>query len=54
MSDETLEPFNWWWSGKFWYCHIQNRSGRRVSGAGLTKPQAVADAKKELRKRQHV
>jgi hypothetical protein len=50
MGYETLTPFDWWWSGRFWYCCLQF-NGFKVSGAGITKPQAVADARKELGKR---
>jgi len=48
MADETLEPFDWWWSGNLWYCHLQRPGRKPVSGAGVTKPQAVADARKQL------
>jgi hypothetical protein len=51
--DEQLEPFDWWFSGRFWYCSLQAPDVKRVSGCGSTKPQAVADARKELQKRRH-
>lgn len=47
----ALQPFDWWWSGRYWYCSLRLAGSKRVSGAGLTKPQAVADARKELQKR---
>ena len=43
----TLEPFDWWWSGKFWYCAVVFRN-RKFSGAGPTKPQAANDAVKAV------
>jgi len=48
--DELLEPFDWWFSGRYWYCSLQRPGGKRVSGAGDTKPQAVSDARRELQK----
>lgn len=51
-SERGIEnsPFDWWWSGRYWYCRLRSPSGKYRSGAGLTKPQAVEDARKELRK----
>jgi len=49
-GDESLQTFDWYNSGGFWYCSLQRRDGTRVSGAGKTKPQAVADARNELKK----
>lgn len=49
--DEQLQPFGWWHSGRYWYCHLQESGKKPVSGAGATKPQAVADARKELQRR---
>lgn len=48
--DECLTPFDWWWSGRYWYCSLQRQGGKRVSGCGTTKPQAVEDARRELTK----
>jgi hypothetical protein len=50
MSDANLVPFDWWWSGKYWYCRVHQKA---LSGCGLTKPQAAHDARLELKKYQH-
>jgi hypothetical protein len=49
-----LIPFDWWFSGRYWYCSLHPIGGKRVSGCGPTKPQAVADARKELTKRRPI
>lgn len=51
VCDDMFEPFHWWYSGRLWYCFLERPGGKRASGAGATKPQAVDDARKELRKR---
>jgi len=34
--------FNWWFSGKYWYCNLK-ASNKYLSGAGVTKNDAYAD-----------
>jgi len=44
-----LKPYGWWNSGRLWYCFV-DVDGRRVSGAGKTKDEAVSDALKDVRR----
>jgi len=38
------EPFNWWWSGAYWYCSVMGPNGPK-SGSGTTKEKAAKDAR---------
>lgn len=49
-GDELLEPFDWYNSGRYWYCSLQRPDGTKVSGCGRTKPQAVDDARHDLKR----
>jgi hypothetical protein len=44
------EPYNWWWSGRYWYCSVDGPNGTK-SGAGDTKEKAAKDARIEAWKR---
>lgn len=47
---EILEPFDWWHSGRYWYCSLQKSGVGKVSGCGVTKERAIADAHRDLQK----
>lgn len=50
--NEILEPFDWWHSGRFWYCSLYKLGVGKVSGCGVTKESARADAQRDLLKRE--
>ena len=50
IGDESLIPFDWYNSGRLWYCSLQRSDGTKVWGAGKTKAQAVDDARKDLKR----
>jgi hypothetical protein len=42
-------PFDWWHSGRFWYCSLQTRHFK-VSGCGVSKEEAIRDGLRDLLK----
>jgi hypothetical protein len=40
-------PFEWWYSGRYWYCSILASNTHKVSGCGATKDEAARDAQRE-------
>lgn len=47
---EAPEPFDWWHSGRFWYCSLHKPGVGMVSGCGLTKERAISDGHRDLQK----
>jgi sRNA-binding protein len=46
------QPFDWWFSGRYWYCSLQASPSNKVSGCGVTKQDAIVDAQREALKYQ--
>jgi hypothetical protein len=40
-------PFDWWHSGRYWYCSLPGPPGYKVSGCGTTKEEAIKDAQRD-------
>lgn len=41
------QPFDWWHSGRYWYCSLSGPPGYKVSGCGTTKDEAIRDAQRD-------